>query len=197
MKISAIILAGGEGKRMDGIDKGLANYNGQPLIKGLIDKLQSQVDDIVISANRNIDQYKSFGYPVVTDTQLNDTTNKQNYNGPLAGIASALPICTHEQVFIIACDMPLISKTVVARLVANLKNDDGKTEPNIVIAEVNNKLQLAMLINKNLLTSIENSLNNNQLKLMQWVQANQAKPIAFAEENEFQNFNYFEDLWKG
>ncbi len=198
-KPDCIILAGGEGKRMDGEDKGLVFYNNKPLIKSVIEKIEPQVNNIVISANRNIDHYKKFGYPVVNDSASNQGNNKNIYQGPMAGIAAALPQCKNEWVFIIACDMPLISDTIVSQLEASLKTDDFKVnnrnnQKTIAIAEVNEKFQLAILINKNLLPSIQLSLKNDQLKLMQWVNSNKIASVSFSTETEFRNINYFKDL---
>jgi molybdenum cofactor guanylyltransferase len=204
IKPDCIILAGGEGKRMDGEDKGLVLYNNKPLIESVIERIKPQVDNIVISANRNIERYKKFGYPVVNDSASNQGNNKNIYQGPMAGIAAALPQCKNEWVFIIACDMPLISDTIVPQLEASLKTDDLKIDSlktghrnnkkTIAIAEVNKKFQLAMLLNKNLLPSIQLSLKNDQLKLMQWVNSNNISPVSFSAENEFRNVNYFKDL---
>lgn len=191
-KPDCIILAGGKGTRMDGKDKGLVEYQSTPLIKSVIEKVKPQVSNIIISANRNIDQYKKFGYPVVTDSALNP--KKNIYQGPLAGIAAALPLCTSEWVFIIACDMPLISDTIVSRLENNSKISSENNKKTIAIAEMNKKFQLAMLLNKNLLSSIQLSLKNNQLKLMQWVKSNKIQSVSFSTEDEFRNFNYFKDL---
>ena len=191
-KPDCIILAGGEGKRMDGEDKGLVFYNNKPLIKSVIEKIEPQINNVVISANRNIDRYKKFGHPVVNDLASTQENNKNIYQGPLAGIAAALPFCTTEWVFIIACDMPLISNNIVSQLTGGIKNNTETK--NIVIAEINKSLQLAMLLNTNLLFSIESSLKNNQLKLMQWVKSNPVEVIKFTNENEFKNFNYFKDL---
>ncbi len=191
-KPDCIILAGGEGKRMDGEDKGLVFYNNKPLIKSVLEKVEPQVNNIVISANRNIDLYKKFGHPIVNDLASSQEDNKNIYQGPLAGIAAALPSCTTEWVFIIACDMPLISNNIVSQLTDGIKNNTETK--NIVIAEINKSLQLAMLLNTSLLFSIESSLKNNQLKLMQWVKSNPAEVIKFTNENEFKNFNYFKDL---
>ncbi len=190
IKPDCIILAGGEGKRMGGEDKGLILYKNKPLIESVIEKVKPQVSNIVISANRNIEHYKKFNYPVVTDSASNQNNN---YQGPLAGIAAALPLCTNEWVFIIACDMPLISDNIVSQLTNNLKNNSAEIK-NITIAEAEGKFQLVILLNKNLLPSIELSLKNNQLKLMQWVQSNSVEIIKFDSVNEFRNFNYFNDL---
>ena len=79
--ISCIILAGGEGKRVGGLDKGLVSYKNRPLIEHVIDNVHSQVDDIIISANRNIKKYNQYAAKV-----LNDSAS--DYRGPLAGIAA-------------------------------------------------------------------------------------------------------------
>jgi len=198
-KPDCIILAGGEGKRMNGEDKGLVLYKNTPLIESVINKIKPQVDNIIVSANRNIEHYKKLGYPVVTDSTSNQENNKNIYQGPMAGIATALPLCKNEWVFIIACDMPLISDTIVSQLensldIHNLQTGNRDNQTTIAIAEVNKKFQLAMLLNKNLLSSIQLSLKNDQLKLMQWVTSNNISPVSFSTENEFRNINYFKDL---
>ncbi|HID48564.1 MAG TPA: molybdenum cofactor guanylyltransferase MobA, partial [Chromatiales bacterium] len=81
--ITAVILAGGIGRRMGGQDKGLVELDGRPLIEHIIDALKPQVMTILINANRNQYRYASYGYPVITDTLA-------NYQGPLAGFAAGL-----------------------------------------------------------------------------------------------------------
>ena len=82
-QITAIILAGGQGKRMGGQDKGLINFEHKPLIQYVIEKILPQVEHIIINANRNISAYGAFGYPVISDTM-------NNYQGPLAGFLAAM-----------------------------------------------------------------------------------------------------------
>ena len=82
-KISCIILAGGKGKRVGGVDKGLLEYKNKPLIEHTINALTPQVDDIIISANRNIERYKDYAKKVISD-------ESEDYLGPLAGIDAAL-----------------------------------------------------------------------------------------------------------
>ena len=65
IKYSCIVLAGGEGKRVNGRDKGLIDYKNKPLIQHVLDTVAPQVDEIILSANRNVDAYKSYGYKVV------------------------------------------------------------------------------------------------------------------------------------
>ena len=89
--VSCIILAGGEGKRAGGLDKGLLPYKNKtgknkPLIEHVIDAVKNQVDDIVISANRNAESYKRYSAHVIGDAT-------EDYQGPLAGIAACLKYC--------------------------------------------------------------------------------------------------------
>ncbi len=104
-KFSAIILAGGKGRRVNGQDKGLIEYNNKTLIKHVIDAVTPLSHEIVISANRNIAAYEDYGYPVITDAD-------DDYRGPLAGIAAALQHCSNNYVFITPCDMPLLTSDV-------------------------------------------------------------------------------------
>jgi len=80
--ITAVILAGGKGSRLGGVDKGLLELNGTSLVQHLINRIQPQVSKIIISANRNLDNYKNFGFPVYKD-------ERKDCAGPLAGILKA------------------------------------------------------------------------------------------------------------
>lgn len=179
-KVSCIILAGGEGKRVDGADKGLVLYKYIPLIEHVLSSIKPQVDEIVISANRNIDIYKEYGYKVIVDAA-------EDYKGPLAGIAAALPYCTYDRVLIVPCDMPYLSDNIVEKL-------SGKADKDISIVESDNKMQLVFLMHKKLLTSIQQSLESEQLRLMQWVKSHQPAVIKFADDSAFKNFNNRDDI---
>lgn len=115
MKTTAIILSGGRGSRTGGEDKGLLNWNGAPIIASVISRILPQVDELIISANRNIERYAEFGYPVVGDA-LDD------FQGPLAGIASALPLVSTDIALVVPCDSPTLPVTLVTRLLAPLED---------------------------------------------------------------------------
>ena len=108
--ITAVILAGGQGRRMGGQDKGLIELDGKPLVGILIEQLQRQGVDIVINANRNHADYQQFGLPVVSD-QLAD------YQGPLAGFASAMAAVESPYILTLPCDGPLLADDYVARFI--------------------------------------------------------------------------------
>jgi molybdenum cofactor guanylyltransferase len=174
---SCIILAGGEGRRVHGKDKGLVLFKDQPLIAHVIAAVSHQCDDIVISANRNIESYRQYADTVIADSS-------DSYRGPLAGIAACLPHCRHEQVLVIACDMPALPASLVERLAA-----DTDSYP-VCIATLGGHHQLAMIIHRSLLPSIRQSLDNDQLKLITWVRSLQYQTVSFDDMPEaFANLN--------
>ena len=81
--VTGVVLAGGRGKRMGGIDKGLVDLHGRPMVMHVIETLRPQVGRIIINANRNVDKYEALGYEVISDIV-------GDYFGPLAGMASAM-----------------------------------------------------------------------------------------------------------
>ncbi|MES2785107.1 MAG: molybdenum cofactor guanylyltransferase MobA [Pseudomonadota bacterium] len=107
--ITGVILAGGRGSRMGGVDKGLQNFNGMPMAMHTLMRLQPQVGEIMINANRNLSAYESFGVPVWPDV-LGD------YAGPLAGFLTALERCETGWLVTTPCDSPLFPEDLVARL---------------------------------------------------------------------------------
>jgi len=111
--ISAILLAGGAGRRMGGEDKGLLKLKDKPLVEWVLARIAPQVDEILISANRNLKTYRAFGYPVLPD-------KTEGYAGPLAGIARGLLDAKHELILSAPCDTPFLPDDLVARLMSAL-----------------------------------------------------------------------------
>jgi molybdopterin-guanine dinucleotide biosynthesis protein A len=110
MKSVGIILAGGQGTRVGGADKGLLPWrDGSSRIESIISTLGPQVDSLLISCNRNIDRYAALGYPLVQD-QL------PGFQGPLAGIAAALEITRCELAVVVPCDCPEPADDLARRL---------------------------------------------------------------------------------
>jgi molybdenum cofactor guanylyltransferase len=108
-RIAAVILAGGQGRRMGGVDKGLVDYQGRPLIEWVLAALTPQVDEVVISANRNLDQYAAYGHRVLPD-MLPD------HPGPLAGVLAAMQAITTDWLAVVPCDTPHLPLDLAARL---------------------------------------------------------------------------------
>ena len=134
--ITAVILAGGRGSRMGGVDKGLQNFNGVPLALHTLLRLSPQVGDVMINANRNLAAYESFGVPVWPDA-----TSMGDYAGPLAGFMTGLERCETPYLLTVPCDTPLFPHDLVARLadaleeqsadfaVASAPEEDGQSRP--------------------------------------------------------------------
>ncbi|ABE44210.1 molybdenum cofactor guanylyltransferase [Polaromonas sp. JS666] len=134
--ITGVILAGGRGSRMGGVDKGLQNFNGVPLALHTLLRLSPQVGDIMINANRNLAAYESFGVPVWPDS-----TGLGDYAGPLAGFLTGLERCETPYMLTVPCDTPLFPEDLVARMaeafvregadfaVACAPEEDGQLRP--------------------------------------------------------------------
>lgn len=109
--ITGLILAGGQGSRMGGRDKGLVTCRGKALVDHAIERIAPQVGELLISANRNIEDYAQRGYRVVTDTL-------PDFQGPLAGVLAGLQVARHGWVLTVPCDMPYLPGDLAARLMA-------------------------------------------------------------------------------
>ena len=116
--ITGLILAGGRGSRMGGVDKGLQNFNGLPMALYTLMRLQMQVGQVIINANRNLAAYESFGAPVWPDV-LDD------FAGPLAGFLTGLERCETPYLVSVPCDSPLFPLDLVPRLSAALEREQA------------------------------------------------------------------------
>ena len=121
--ITALILAGGRGSRMGGVDKGLQTFNGMPLALHTLMRLQMQeghlVGQVLINANRNLSAYESFGVPVWPDSLA-------DYAGPLAGFMTGLEHCETPYLLTVPCDTPLFPLDLAARLAEALAREDAE-----------------------------------------------------------------------
>ncbi|HES75503.1 MAG TPA: molybdenum cofactor guanylyltransferase [bacterium] len=112
MRITGVILAGGRGTRMGGVEKGLLDWQGRPLIAHLIDALAPQVDSLMLNVNRAHERYASFDLPLIGDAP------ELAGLGPLAGLHSALSHSPTELVVCVPCDLPELPYDLVQRLLA-------------------------------------------------------------------------------
>lgn len=118
--ITAVILAGGRGSRMGGVDKGLQNFNGVPLALHALLRLGPQVGEVMINANRNLGAYESFGVPVWPDN-----SSLGDYAGPLAGFMTGLERCETPYMLTLPCDTPLFPQDLVSRMAAAFIEHDA------------------------------------------------------------------------
>ncbi|WP_227853280.1 molybdenum cofactor guanylyltransferase MobA, partial [Klebsiella pneumoniae] len=108
--ITGVVLAGGRATRMGGIDKGLQALNGRPLWRHVAEALAPQVDELVISANRHLEQWRASGFPVFRDIQ-------EGYQGPLAGMLAVMQQVASPWFVFCPCDTPFIPSFLVERFI--------------------------------------------------------------------------------
>ena len=107
--VTGVVLAGGLGRRMGGVDKGLQLLDGRPMVAHVIERLLPQVDELLINANQNLDRYAAFGHRVVPDSI-------EGFAGPLAGLERGLATAVHPLVATVPCDSPFLAVNLVERL---------------------------------------------------------------------------------
>ena len=112
-EITAVILAGGQASRMDGKDKGLIVFRELPLITHVVNVVESKVSQILISANRNFEEYANFGKVIRDDLE--------GFQGPLAGISKALKVCSTPYLLVLPCDSPLIDEALIDSLIEKME----------------------------------------------------------------------------
>lgn len=181
--ITAVILAGGKGSRLAGLDKGLVELNEIPLVQHVIERIQPQVPEIVISANRNIKTYEKLGFAVYSD-DIND------FAGPLAGILKALQQCKSEWLLAVPADSPFVPHDLALRLSQNIQ--DNK----IAIPHDGKYLQPTFaLIHKSLVTSLEHFLQQGERKARVWMQQHPHTIVDFSDKaGAFININTEDEL---
>src|SRR3954447_11955988 len=116
--IAGLILAGGRGSRMGGVDKGLQSHRGMPLAMHAVLRLAPQIGELMINANRNLGAYEALGVPVWPDSL-------PDYAGPLAGFLTGLERCETPYLVTVPCDTPQFPEDLVARLAAALVADEA------------------------------------------------------------------------
>jgi molybdenum cofactor guanylyltransferase len=178
MSCSAIILCGGRGTRVGGKDKGLLHYGDSTLVELALASISAQAGDIVISANRNRARYERLGYPVVND-------GLSGFQGPLAGLHATLPLCAHEQVLVVPCDMPRLPHNLADRLLPPLQNCDlsyawdGEREQYLVAA-----------MHRQLSQSLSDYLSGGERSVRGWYSGLRSVQVDFSDQPEsFVNIN--------
>jgi|LNFM01.1.fsa_nt_gb molybdenum cofactor guanylyltransferase/molybdopterin-guanine dinucleotide biosynthesis protein MobB len=181
--ITGLVLAGGQGSRLGGRDKGLVEVGGRPLIAHVLARYAPQVDTVVINANRHPDVYARYGHPVVADL-LGD------FPGPLAGIASGLAHCRTPLLAVAPCDSPFLPADLVSRLVTGLQLHAAE----IAIARSGGELQpVFALMHASLGPSLEAFLRGQRRKITAWYDQHRCAAVEFDDDRAFQNLNTPED----
>jgi len=179
VKVSALILAGGQAKRMNGADKGLLLLHDKPLVAWVLERLTPQADEIFISANRNIGAYETFGYPVLQDTS-------PDFRGPLAGLLRGLEAATHPLVLCAPCDTPFLPADLTARLFNALQEQQAQIA---VAATPDHIHRTVCLCRRDLSRNLAAFLELGERRMGAWQESLKSVVVLFDEAEKFQNFN--------
>ncbi|WP_374348193.1 molybdenum cofactor guanylyltransferase MobA [Chitinimonas sp.] len=180
-RYEAVILAGGQGRRMDGRDKGLVSWQGLPLVEHALARLRAQTRPparILISANRHQDRYAAFGCTVVADL-------RSGFHGPLAGMEAALATCNADWLLCIPCDMPQLPtelaewlfQPVVLGAAASLAHSADGQQP------------VCCLLQRAQLASLSAFLDAGRRRVSAWLDQIGAAAVHFPAQAGFANFN--------
>ncbi len=167
--VTGIILAGGAGNRMGGKDKGWISFNQQPLITHVLSRLSPQVTRVIISANRELDRYKSLGALVVVDEEFRNKNNiNPSFQGPISGIIAALRQVTTSHAVIVPVDAPLLPESLVKTLLEPLSMPESSVSPLTLINDGERTQPLFGLYKQSLLRSLEEYYQAGNRRLMEW-----------------------------
>lgn len=194
IKVTGVILAGGQGKRMTKlssesntavVEKGWVSFLGSPMINHVIKRLAPQVNEVIINANREVERYAALGYPVVQDSI-------SGYAGPLAGLHAGMKAAKNAYVLTTPCDSPLLAMDLASRLsIAMLENN-----AEIAIAKTGEQAHpVFCLCSTDLLQHLEHYLQNGGRKFDAWYSTLNVVEVAFDDQPQaFANINTPEDL---
>ena len=183
--ITGIVLAGGQGRRMGGVDKGWVELAGQPLIAHVLNRFLPQVGDVLINANQNLERYATFGVPVVPDTV-------GGFAGPLAGLHAGMTRATRPYVVTVPCDSPFLPSDLVARLAAGLEAHGGQLA---VAKTFDQPHPVFCLVRRDVLPHLATFLEAGGRKIDAWYATLKIVEVAFDDEADaFRNINTKDEL---
>jgi molybdopterin-guanine dinucleotide biosynthesis protein A len=186
--ITGLVLAGGRGSRMGGVDKGLQNHLGVPLALHALRRLAPQVAVTMINANRNLDSYRSMGIAVWPD-EIPD------YSGPLAGMLAGLAHCTTPYLVTVPCDTPNFPLDLVARLARGLTDIDGEIATAYTREDGALRAQpVFCLMRAELRESLSAFVNGGQRKTGLWASQHRCAQVLFEDNSAFFNVNTLSEL---
>ena len=187
-QITGLILAGGRGSRMGGVDKGLQNHLGIPLAMHALLRLAPQVGEIMINANRNLSAYESMGVPVWPDAL-------PDFAGPLAGFLAGLERCETPYLLTVPCDSPLFPVDLAQRLGQALI--DQHAEIAMAATRENGKLQVQpvyCLMKTDLMESLVRFTQEGHRKIDKWTAMHRCVEVPFDDAQAFANANTLAEL---
>lgn len=183
--VTGLILAGGKGSRMGGVDKGLQGFRGRRLVDHVYERLAPQVGGIIINANQNHDEYRSFGVRVVSDAIA-------GFAGPLAGFHAGLSVSKRPFLVSVPCDSPFLPTDLVERLYARI--DESGAE--LAVAKTGDQPHpVFSLMRRGVLDHLDAFLKGGGRKIDAWYATLNVVEVSFDDEAEaFSNINTLEEL---
>ena len=187
-QITGLILAGGRGSRMGGVDKGLQNHHGITLAMHALLRLAPQVGHMMINANRNLGAYEAMGVPVWPDAL-------PDYAGPLAGFLAGLERCETPYLVTVPCDSPLFPHDLVERLAQALELQDAEIA--MAATREGESLQVQpvfCLMKTEVMESLIRFTQSGQRKIDRWTALHRCVEVAFDDPTAFANANTAAEL---
>ncbi len=178
--VTGVILAGGRGSRMGGVDKGLKPLRGRPMVAWVIERFAPQVDEILINANQNVETYAGLGYRVIPDEIT-------GFAGPLAGLHRGLSEATHELVATAPCDSPFLPRDLIARLRDALEREQAE----LAVARTGDQPHpVFCLCRRQVLPGLTEYLSGGGRKIDAWYARHKVVEVAFDDQPDaFSNVN--------
>ncbi|HLS85698.1 MAG TPA: molybdenum cofactor guanylyltransferase MobA [Burkholderiales bacterium] len=182
--MTGIVLAGGQGRRMGGVDKGLQPLRGRPMVEWVLERLAPQVDEVVVNANQNAGRYAAYGHRVIGD-------EVSGFAGPLAGLHAGMKIASHPLVLTVPCDSPFLPLDLAARL-----KDALGGRHDIAVAKTGDRTHpVFALARRSLLPGLESFLQGGGRKIDAWYAPLRFVEVSFDDEADaFRNINTLEEL---
>jgi len=187
-QITGLVLAGGRGSRMGGVDKGLQTHLGVPLALHALLRLAPQVGEVMINANRNLGAYESMGASVWPDAL-------PDYPGPLAGFLAGLEHCATPFMATVPCDSPRFPEDLVARLAERLEADDAELA--MAATEEDGELRLQpvfCLMRATVVESLARFTASGRRKIDAWTATLRTVTVPFDDASAFANANTLAEL---
>lgn len=199
--VTTCLLAGGEGRRVNGQDKGLLTYDGRPLAAWALHQLAHQSDGFLISANRHLDAYRQLHQPwAMSEDDANvvwpDDPDLPAHSGPLAGIITLLRRVRSDWAMVVPCDTPHLPGDLVARLIQEAQ----RTQADIVIPQTQSPGEqprlhwVCALVHKRVCPETHALFVQGERKVGNWVRSQNWSSVSFADDAAFTNMNTLETL---
>ena len=183
--VTGVILAGGRATRMGGQDKGLIEIAGKTIVERIARQLSTQVPVVLINANRNLDRYQKFGHSVIAD-------ELEHFQGPLAGMVTALRSIQNEWLLTVPCDGPFLAGDYASKMMQAA----DRQSVSLVVASDGKRLQpVYALIRKSLVDSLDAFLQSGERKIDRWYAQQSYAEVSFVDKWQmFTNINTPEQL---